>query len=103
LGKSLLDDDEQKLEISSTRPEFRNLSEPEVWEAIGGGGDPAAAEVTRLAVAYLAAFKAHADRHGSAPHILHVRVRWPIEKVAMMLVVSFMRAEGGAALPFTLQ
>jgi hypothetical protein len=65
--------------------------------------NPVAAEVTRLAVAYPVAFKSHADRYGNAPPTLPVPARWPIEKVAMLLVVSFMQAEGGAAFPFTLE
>ncbi len=106
MGKSLLEDDEQTIEIPSARPEFRHLVAAEIWKAVGSGNasaDPLAAEVTRLAVAYLAAFKARADQHGIAPHVLQVRVRWPIEKVALLLVVRFMEAEGGAVFPFTQQ
>ena len=106
MGKSLLDDDEQKFEIPSARPEFRELPAADVWKAVGGRNpdvNPVAAEVTRLAVAYLAAFKDHADRHGNTPHVLQVRVRWPIERVAVLLVVRFMEAEGGAAFPVSLQ
>jgi hypothetical protein len=104
--EAFLEDGEHKLEIPSARPEFRELHATEVWKAVGGGNpdvNPVVAEVTRLAVAYLAAFKSHADQYGNAPPTLPLRVRWPIEKVAVLLVVKFMEAEGGAALPFTLQ
>jgi hypothetical protein len=85
---------------------FQTVPYAAVCKAVGGGNpdvNPVAAGVTRLAVAYLAAFKCHADRYGNAPPTLPVPTRWPIAKVAMLLVVSFMQAEGGAAFPFTLQ
>ena len=96
-----MEEDEKLPELPSARPEFTKLSEAEVWEAIDGdtyGENPITAEVTRLVARYTVRFKACVGRHGNVPpHILLVQVRWPIERVAVLLLVGFVEAEAVAA------
>lgn len=93
--------------LPAARPEFRNLSESEVWNAIKDDAfadNPITAEVTRLVVAYMCTFKACAKRKGPVPpDILHVEVHWPIERVAVLMVMSYIETETGAPPWATLQ
>jgi hypothetical protein len=80
------------------RPEFRRLSESEVWKTIDGDAfndNPVTAEVTRLGVAYMCWVKARAKRHGPG-NVPPVEVRWPIERVAVLMVMSYVEMERGA-------
>jgi hypothetical protein len=84
----------------AARPEFVNLSESEVWKAIACDDEcanPVTAEVTRLALGFMALFKACVERRGHAPHeMMPVKVRCPIEKVAVLMVVTFLDEQASA-------
>jgi len=87
----------------SARPEFWNVPEAEVWAAVAeASGNSVEGEVARLAVGYLAVFQRHAAELGGAADVLHVRPRWPVERVALLLV-GFIEFEGGAARPVSVQ
>jgi hypothetical protein len=87
-----VEEGEHMLELPSARPEFRNLSEAEVWETING--DPfqesaITAEVTRLVVQYTVWLKGCLDQRGDVPpSVMHVEVRWPIERVAVLVMAK---------------
>ena len=93
-----MEHDQDMAELPSARPQFMNLSEAAVWKAIDGdafGENPITAEVTRLIANHAARYKACVDRHGSVlPHMMHIQVRWPIERVAVLLLAGF---AGGTA------
>jgi len=93
------------LELPAARPEFIALSEAEVWKAVHddpGQQHPIAGEVTRLVTRYMAEFMAYFDQRGcEPPRILRVQARCPIEKVAVLMVVTFVEAEAGTACPVT--
>ena len=94
-----VEDGERILGLPTARAEFTDLSETEVWRAIRGEPDssPITAEVARLAIEYLASFKAHFTKRGySPPRRLRIEVRCPIEKVAALAVVKFIEAEAQA-------
>lgn len=86
-------------EAPAARPEFTGLAEAEVWDALEHDTDgKVAAEVTRLIASYTLLMKACAARHGPVPpEVLHVSVRWPIERVAVLMLVMFLQSEGRAA------
>jgi hypothetical protein len=82
----------------SARPEFTCLSEAEVWNAINGNDcaeNPITAEVTRLVANYTARFMVCARQYENVPpQIMFVRARWPIERVAVLLLVGLVGAKG---------
>lgn len=82
-------------EFSETRPEFARLSEEEVWAALDKNDDNRiACEVTRLICCFWKKFIGVAGRHPViAPEILQVSVRCPIERVAVMLMAGYIRAQ----------
>jgi hypothetical protein len=81
----------EALQLAPARAEFIHLSEADVWQALEKNNDnPIAVEVARIAIDFLAAFKAHVDQNGLVPHPnLQVRPRYPIEKVAMKVMVAY--------------
>jgi hypothetical protein len=90
----------QRYALPAARPEFRNVTAAEAWAAVAWSrGDSVELEVARLAIGYLAAFQRHAARLDGAPDVLQVGARWPVERVALLLVVEFIEAQGGAARP----
>jgi hypothetical protein len=87
-------------EMASTRADFMHLTEVEVWKAISenDGCNPVGAEVTRLVALYMTTFKTYIEGHNYVPPtIMHVQVRWPIERVAVLVLVGFLEGEAGIA------
>ena len=74
--------------MPAARPEFIHLSAVDVWAVIDDDG-PVAAEVTRLVAAYTV--RLMGCEGAGAAGALYVRVRCPIELVAVFMIV-----EGGA-------
>lgn len=70
---------------------------PEVRNALDKDDDGAiSAEVTRLVAGYTMLMKACDDRHGVvSPEVLLIKVRWPIERVAVLMLVEFLESEAG--------
>lgn len=74
------------------KPEFTGLTEDEVRMALLA--DPESeqavtAEVNRLVAVYTAMYVDCVKRNGAVPpHILYVRAEWPIERVAVSIVVD---------------
>ena len=97
--------DTHVLDLPAARPEFIALSEAEVWKAVHDDPEqqhPIAAEVTRLVTRYMAEFMAYFGEREHAPQrVLRVEARCPIEKVAVLMVVTFVEAEAGTACPVT--
>jgi hypothetical protein len=96
---------QELVEMPTARPEFADLSEAVVWEAVNYKLDsnPIAAEVVRLAIDYMRLFNGSLTQYGYVPaRILCVGVRSPIEKVALLMVVKFVEAEAVAAGVLTL-
>lgn len=86
--------------LAGARPEFIGLSEDEVWQAVTeGNGNAIEAEVTRLAVDFFLRFRAYINKmelHHLPPQIMHVRVRHPIERVAVLIMAEYVHLEMGA-------
>jgi hypothetical protein len=80
-------------DMPRARPQFKHLSEAEVWEAIAEDDcGSIGAEVTRLVAEFTIRLMACADRHGHASGCgMQIQVRCPIERVAVLMM-----AEGGA-------
>jgi len=80
------------------RPEFLNLSEAEVWDAINTDDDSdIAAEVTRLACAFWERFQALARRDKQPlPSLTKISVQCPIERVAVIIMLGYVDAEAGS-------
>lgn len=97
--------DEEIPETPAARPEFTGLSEAEVLDALKQDEDGViAAEVTRLVARYTMLLKACAERYPTAPpEMLHVTVRWPIEKVAVLTLLELCKAEQAPVERSTLQ
>jgi hypothetical protein len=85
------------LAFSETRSEFAHLSEAEVWAAINENGEsPISCEVTRLVCCFWKRFQDCARKHHNVPpHIMHVAVRYPIERVAVIMMIGFIESETG--------
>jgi len=85
----LKDDD-----MPRARPEFVDLSEAEVWKAMGDGtGGAIEAEVTRLVAAFTIRLMASAEQRGQAAVCaMLIEPQCPIERVALLVM-----AEGGAS------
>jgi hypothetical protein len=80
--------------VLEPKPEFQSLSAEAVVEALEdpNPANPVVAEIERLIAAYTEDFSRHVERLGYIPpHILHVKVRWPIEAVAMRLTKEALR------------
>ncbi|MDP2205347.1 MAG: hypothetical protein Q8K65_03485 [Alphaproteobacteria bacterium] len=79
-------------------PAFCHLSEREVWAALDNHEDDNAieAEVTRLVASFFSRYKAYIETNGLKnlpPHIMHVATRWPIERVAVKIMVRYIETE----------
>lgn len=74
------------------KPEFTGLSEAEVWKTLRA--DPenrqaVTAEVNRLVAVFTKMYMDCVKRNGPVPpHILYARAEWPIERVAVSIVVD---------------
>ena len=88
-----------KLELAQARAEYESLSEAEVWQEMDEKPDDSvAAEVTRLAVDFFMQFRAYMrvrELLRLPPQVMHVCARCPIERVAVIIMVGYMRAETG--------
>jgi hypothetical protein len=77
---------------ASAKPEFTGLTEDEVWLILRA--DPESeqvvtAEVNRLVAAYTTMYMDCVKRNGPVPpHVMYVRAEWPIERVAVAIVVE---------------
>lgn len=85
--------DKETLASSVTaKPEFTGLTEDEVWKTLRA--DPeneqaVTAEVNRLVAVYTTMYMDCVKRNGPVPpHVLYVRAEWPIERVAVSIVVE---------------
>lgn len=70
---------------------FRGLTEAVVLKALDDPDptNPIAIEVARLMAGYTANFRVYVQRHGRIPpDILNIKLRWPIEAVAMRLTTE---------------
>jgi hypothetical protein len=76
--------------MPAARPEFIHVSEAEVWAAIDNDPDGrVAAEVTRLIAQHTMRLKACVDQNRSMPGVLlQIRVRCPIERVAVLMMAD---------------
>ena len=85
--------DGKRISLCSARPEFVDLSEDDIWEAMAGddyGENPITCEVTRLGAEFVARFKAYADEHRPAPaEVLRVDAHCPIERVAIVTILRY--------------
>ena len=89
--------DSVELEMISARPEFQALTEAEVFEGLRDDECPIACEVTRLIVNFFVKFRSLVRVHGSVPpHAMHVAARCAIEKVAVVILVEYVRVETAA-------
>lgn len=86
-------------EFSTAKPEFAHLSEEEVWAAMDRNDDNRiACEVTRLICCLWKRFSGCAKQYKNIPpEILHVSVCCPIERVAVMVLIGYVRSETGSA------
>ena len=83
-------DDVEKFDFPETREEFKFYTESQIREEFEMEDSRVAAEVTRLVCLCTLRIKAYMEKYGYVPpHILHIRIRWPIEKVAMQLVAEY--------------
>ena len=89
------------LGLSNAQPEFRGLSEAEVWTALKAevGLNPVTLEVTRLSAEYFEKFRDYAARHGDIPPFtsLNISMDYPVEKIAMRMMLTFIRRLAEAA------
>ena len=84
-GKCALNDDD---DMPRARPQFVDLSEAEVWEAIAGdAGGAVEAEVTRLVAELTIRLMARAG-DGPEPGGIEVRARCAIERVALLTLAE---------------
>lgn len=83
--------------LPEPKPEFRAMPEKEIRAAIQNRktrkGKRVIAEISRLVDAYVANFKKYVAQHGTAPFILEVAVKSPIEKMAVRLMMSALAAD----------
>jgi hypothetical protein len=91
--------------LASTKPEFTRLTEAEVRKAVQEdteGEGPIVAEVNRLVALYTILYMDCLKRNGPVtPLVLYVRAEWPIERVAVeIVVVGF--SDGSRAEPVSL-
>ena len=87
---------ENDADVRSTkaRPQFRGLSEAEVFLEMEIGDSAAGAEVTRLVAAYYCKFKTALLEQGrAAAPVIMIDVTCPIEKVAVFTLFTFMEKE----------
>ncbi len=86
-------------EFSGARPEFVHLCEAEVWAAMDRDDDNRiACEVTRLICCFWKRFSGCAKKYKNIPpEIMHVCVCCPIERVAVMVLVGYVRSETSSA------
>lgn len=85
--------DEEKLPSSvGARPEFIGLTEDAVRQILRADVEneqPVTAEVNRLVAVYTALYLDCVKRNGPIPpYVLYVRAEWPIERVAVSIVVD---------------
>jgi hypothetical protein len=84
------------LQFPEAKPEFKNLDEAAVTEALKQKNleDPVTAEVTRLASAYMAQVNEYARQHGNRlPAAMHVTIpRAIIEKAAFHLAATTIKS-----------
>ncbi|MDX2181422.1 MAG: hypothetical protein SFV18_17640 [Bryobacteraceae bacterium] len=88
------------------KPEFTALTEDEVWKTVRA--DPeneqaVTAEVNRLVAVYTRLYFDCVQRNGPVPpHILYVRAEWPIERVAVSIVVDRFKDASSSEEPVTI-
>lgn len=96
-----MDDDKDGQSVPRAGAAFESLTEAEVWEALyvdPDGETPITAEVTRLVAAYTTRFKACVAQRGTVPpEVLHVKAQWPIERVAVRVLVRLMETDAVSA------
>lgn len=85
------------LAFAEAKPEFVHLTEAEVWAAVDRDDDNSVAcEVTRLICCFWKKFLDCAKQYQNVPpEILHVSVRCPIERVAVVMLMGYIRSETG--------
>lgn len=78
--------------LPSAQPEFTGLSEDEVRQVIEADVEcetRVTAEVTRLVAEYTQAYLECVKRNGPVPgQVMFVRAEWPIERVAVALMIE---------------
>lgn len=87
------------LEFSEAKPEFVHLCEAEVWAAMDRDDDNRiACEVTRLICCLWKRFSGYAKEYKNIPpEIMYVSVGCHIERVAVMVLIGYVRSETGSA------
>lgn len=89
----------ENFEFAEAQPEFTHLSEEEVWAAMDRDDDnKIACEVTRLICCFWKKFMRIAKKYQNIPpEIMHVSVCCPIERVAVVALIGYVRSETGSA------
>jgi len=75
---------------------FKALSEPEVLAALQHPArrtDYILTEVARLVEIYIRNFRDYIGKNGIEPFLLEIKVRWPIEKVAMKFMIAVLESD----------
>jgi len=87
--------------LPTPKPEFQNFSEREILVALSKPRSRKHAriesEVSRLVGEYVANFKAYVAEYGRDAFLLQITVRWPIEKIAVRLMMAAVKTKAGAA------
>ena len=77
----------ENFEFAEAKPEFAHLSDNKI-----------ACEVTRLICCFWKKFLRIAEKYNNIPpEILHVSVRCPIERVAVVTLMGYVRSQTGAS------
>ncbi len=94
---TLMEDEEIVFMLPVPKPEFQAMSEKEIQVAIRNRNarksKKVIAELGRLVDEYIANFKAYVAQNGTAPFLLEVIVRCPIEKMAVKLMMAALEAD----------
>lgn len=75
---------------------LKALSELEVMTALRRPSrrtDYILTEVARLVEIYIRNFRSYISENGIEPFLLEIRVRWPIEKVAMKFMIAVLESD----------
>ena len=75
---------------------FKTLSELEVMDALKRPTrrtDHILTEVSRLVEIYIRNFRIYIEENGIEPFLLEIRVRWPIERVAMKFMIAVLESD----------
>ena len=98
-------DEETVFILSPPREEFQKLSEGEILSALKKPSkrkNPVAEEVARLVAEYIAHFKSYVLQHGTEPFLVQIKIRWPIERIAVRLMADTLQTERETRKPKTL-